>query len=217
MKCCATAAISLSSVVNNATMGGGCGDWSAANTPVPIPGTIYVLGRQQLIDNLQKVREMAESGQYIMIFGGSAEGAWTLEMQLKHKFKLFGRNFHAFYLGAFHSVQPQFSPITVFNESAYIRQYSHQLEGYYNLFPDFVLTTYAGWERIIGNYSTRLDVESKRPLNQSNLGLGFGFDYMIAKNTGLYFRHRWFTFEDSSFKNDNFRGHESTIELKIYF
>jgi hypothetical protein len=141
----------------------------------------------------------------------------SLEMQLKHKFKLFGRSFHAFYLGAFHSVQPQFSPITVFNESAYIRQYSHQLEGYYNLFPDFVLTTYAGWERIIGNYSTRVDVESKRPLNQSNLGLGFGFDYMIAKNTGLYFRHRWFTFEDSSFKNDNFRGHESTIELKIYF
>lgn len=141
----------------------------------------------------------------------------SIEMQLKHKFKLFGRNFHAFYLGAFHSVQPKFSPITVFNESAYIRQYAHQLEGYYNLFPDFVLTTYMGIERIIGNYATGIDLESKRPLNQSNIGLGIGFDYMIAKNTGLYFRHRWFTFEDSSFKNDNFKGHESTIELKIYF
>lgn len=141
----------------------------------------------------------------------------SIEMQLKHKFKLFGRNFHAFYLGAFHSVQPKFSPITVFNESAYIRQYAHQLEGYYNLFPDFVLTTYMGIERIIGNYATGIDLESMRPLNQSNIGLGIGFDYMIAKNTGLYFRHRWFTFEDSSFKNDNFKGHESTIELKIYF
>jgi len=49
----------------------------------PEPGTIYLLGRQQLIDNLQKVRDMAESSQYIMIFGGSAEGASTLEMQLK--------------------------------------------------------------------------------------------------------------------------------------
>jgi len=40
---------------------------------------------------------------------------------------------------------------------------------------------------------------------------------MIAKNTGLYFRHRWFTFEDRSFVQDNFRGYESTIELKIFF
>jgi hypothetical protein len=141
----------------------------------------------------------------------------NIELQLKHRLKLFGRNLHAFYLGSYNSVQPKFSPITVFNESAYIRQYSHQLEMYYSLTPEFVITLYSGWERIIANYATRVDLESKRPLNQSNLGLGLGFDFMIAKNTGLYFRHRWFTFEDRSFVRDNFRGHESTIELKIFF
>jgi hypothetical protein len=139
------------------------------------------------------------------------------ELQLKYKMKIFGKTLHAFYLGSFNSVQPKFSPITVFNERAYIRQYSHQLEMYYCLTPDFILTFYSGWERIIGNYNTRVDVESKRPLNQSNLALGAGFDIMIAKNTGLYFRHRWFSFEDRSFALDNFRGHESTVELKIFF
>ncbi len=141
----------------------------------------------------------------------------NIEFQLKQKFKLFGKELHAFYLGSYRSVQPKFSPITVFTEDAYIRHYSHQVETYYSLTPEFILTGYAGWERIIGNYATRVDVDSKRPLNQSNLALGIGFDYMIAKNTGLYFRHRWFTYEDRSFANDNFKGHESTVELKIFF
>lgn len=141
----------------------------------------------------------------------------NMELQLKQKFKLFGKNLHAFYLGSYRSVQTKFSPITVFNEQAYIRHYSHQIETYYSLSPEFIVTGYAGLERIIGNYSTRVDVDSKRPLNQSNLALGLGFDYMIAKNTGLYLRHRWFTFEDRSFANDNFKGHETTLELKIFF
>jgi len=47
------------------------------------PGSVYVIGRQHLLDNLSKVREVAESDQYIMIFNNSAEGSWTLEMQIK--------------------------------------------------------------------------------------------------------------------------------------
>lgn len=141
----------------------------------------------------------------------------NIELQLKHKMTLFGRSLHAFYLGAYNSAQTKFSPITVFDESAYIRHYSHQMELYYSLTDEFILTFYSGWERVIGNYDTRVDVESKRPLNQDNLGLGLGFDFMIAQNTGLYFRHRWFRFEDRSFALDNFRGHETTLELKIFF
>jgi hypothetical protein len=49
----------------------------------PVPGSIYVIGRQQMIDHPAKIRNMAESGQYIMIFGNTAEGAWTLETQLR--------------------------------------------------------------------------------------------------------------------------------------
>jgi hypothetical protein len=47
------------------------------------PGTIYVFGRQHLLDNLSQIRDLAQTGQYTFVFGNSAEGAWTLETQLK--------------------------------------------------------------------------------------------------------------------------------------
>ena len=47
------------------------------------PGSIYVIGRQHLLDNIQMIRTAAETGQYIMVFANSAEGSWTLESQIK--------------------------------------------------------------------------------------------------------------------------------------
>ena len=49
----------------------------------PVPNSVYVIGRQQMIDHPAKIREMSQSQQYTMIFGNSAEGAWTLETQLR--------------------------------------------------------------------------------------------------------------------------------------
>lgn len=53
------------------------------NMVEPVPGSVYVIGRQQLINNLDKIRAMAEDDQYVIIFGNSAEGSWTLETQLQ--------------------------------------------------------------------------------------------------------------------------------------
>lgn len=47
------------------------------------PGGIYIFGRQHFLDNLPMIKELAETGEYTFIFGNSAEGAWTLESQLK--------------------------------------------------------------------------------------------------------------------------------------
>jgi len=49
----------------------------------PVPGSIYVFGRQHFLDFLPTIRELAETGKYILVFGNSAEGAWTLESQLR--------------------------------------------------------------------------------------------------------------------------------------
>jgi hypothetical protein len=46
-------------------------------------GSIYIFGRQHFLDNLPMIRELAETGDYTFVFGNSAEGAWTLESQLK--------------------------------------------------------------------------------------------------------------------------------------
>jgi len=47
------------------------------------PGSVYVIGRQHLLDNMQRIRTAAETGQYTIIFSNSAEGSWTLESQIK--------------------------------------------------------------------------------------------------------------------------------------
>jgi hypothetical protein len=47
------------------------------------PGSVYVIGRQHLLDNLQAIKDAANTGLYTFVFGNSAEGAWTLETQLK--------------------------------------------------------------------------------------------------------------------------------------
>ena len=49
----------------------------------PVAGSIYIVGRQNLLDNKIKFRDMAESGLYTMIFCNAAEGSWTLETQIK--------------------------------------------------------------------------------------------------------------------------------------
>lgn len=47
------------------------------------PGSIYIFGRQHFLDHLPLIKELAETDRYTFIFGNSAEGAWTLESQLK--------------------------------------------------------------------------------------------------------------------------------------
>ena len=141
----------------------------------------------------------------------------NMETQLKYSYTLFGNSGHLFYFGMYNSVQPDFSLVTVFTEDAYIRYYAHQLENYYVINSKFLINQYIGWERVLGNYATDIDIDTQRPRNQEGLALGFGFDYIMAKNTMLYLRHRYFKFEDRSFQLDQFDGHETTVELKITF
>tara|TARA_B110000971_G_C20039718_1_gene517006 strand:- start:8141 stop:10063 length:1923 start_codon:yes stop_codon:yes gene_type:complete len=141
----------------------------------------------------------------------------NIEAQVKYKINLFGNPWHLFYLGSYNSIQKKFSPVTVFNEEAYLRYYSHQLESYYKLHPKVILSQYLGWERVIANYDTEVDIESNRPRNQEGFAFGLGIDYLLAKNTAIYLRHRYFTFKDRNFALDQFAGHETTLELKIIF
>jgi hypothetical protein len=48
----------------------------------PIPGSVYVLGRLQVVENQEKFKELAQDPRFVMIFGNSAEGSITLVDQL---------------------------------------------------------------------------------------------------------------------------------------
>lgn len=140
-----------------------------------------------------------------------------LELHSKYKTKIGYRNFYAFFLGRYYTVQPEFSLLPAFNSDAYLRTYSSELELYYELSDILILNGYAGYERNIGGYQTELNLETSRPINQEGWGLGLGFDISLGKNAGLFFRHRWFSFEDTSYPLDAFSGNESTLEIKVFF
>lgn len=49
----------------------------------PVPNSIYILGRQQYLDNREKFCTLALDPRYIMVFGNSAEGSEPLVSQLR--------------------------------------------------------------------------------------------------------------------------------------
>ena len=44
--------------------------------------SVYVIGRQQMLDHMPRIRAMCEDPTYVMIFNNSAEGSWTIDTQL---------------------------------------------------------------------------------------------------------------------------------------
>ena len=141
----------------------------------------------------------------------------TAELQIKYKTRLGNKDLFINYLGTYASVQSFASPFTVLTEKAYIRTYYHQLESYLKLAKNLVWCNYAGAERIIANYDTRTDAISRRPKNQEGYGFATGFDIEMSKGAGLYIRQRKMYYKDRSFSKDQYRGWETTVELKIFF
>ncbi|MDB5272028.1 MAG: hypothetical protein JWO58_395 [Chitinophagaceae bacterium] len=141
----------------------------------------------------------------------------SLDIQGKYKSKIFDRDFYVFYLGTFSSVQSSLSAVPVFDDKAYIRAQYHEMDVYYNIVPDLMLAFYGGLEYVKGNQFTDLDVVTGKPRNQVGTAIGYGFDYSFSQSTTLYFRQRWFTFEDKNFSQEKFSGSEATVELKMLF
>jgi hypothetical protein len=148
----------------------------------------------------------------------------TIEINSKYKTILANKDLYLFYLGSFNSVQ-NFSSMSslkdgglmVFTERALVRNYCHQIESYYVLSPKVIWNNYLSFERIIANYQTAIDVQSSRPKNQTGYSIATGLDIQLSKSAGLYLRQRWMDYKDSSYANDQYRGFETTVEVKMFF
>ena len=141
----------------------------------------------------------------------------TFEGQVKYHTKIAGRDIYLFSLTQLSSSQRDFSPIVVTSEKAYIRQYTSEVEAYYMISRGLLLNGYFGIERTLGNYLTDIDEITRRPRNQYGQGFGLGCDIDMGKNARLYIRHRWYSFKDTSFELDQFKGRELTVEIKAFF
>ncbi len=148
----------------------------------------------------------------------------SFDFQIKFKTKLFNKDFYIYNLNSFASAQSSFSPVPVFSDKAYIRTQYHEAEAYYQLSRSFLMSVYTGLELVKGNDKTDLStvangVDGVAGLSRNQIGksVGLGLDILISNSTNIYFRQRWFSFDDSSFNKEQFKGQESTIELKIFF
>ncbi|MDB3906251.1 hypothetical protein N9355_02160 [Crocinitomicaceae bacterium] len=147
----------------------------------------------------------------------TAKGFNSIEVSFKTHAKVFNRKLMFFYLGGFHNVQSSFSALPVYSDEAYLRSYNHQLEFYYELTRNIVLSNYLGYDRIYGGPNTEVDATSGRAKDQEGISYAIGLDIELAKNTGLYIRHRWINYRDYSFELDQYKGMETTVEFKIFF
>lgn len=140
----------------------------------------------------------------------------AVDLQGKLGLNVLGRPGYLFYLGSFGSANPTLRPLPTDDDTYIFVQY-HELDAYLEVAPGFVLAGYLGLEDAQGGRFTELGEETGQPRNQFGRGIGLGFDWTVAQGTGLFFRHRWFDFEDESFPDDTYAGTETTLELKVFF
>jgi opacity protein-like surface antigen len=114
-------------------------------------------------------------------------------------------------------VQQRFSALPIYSSKAYLQSYNNQAEFYYKLNKHVIFSNYFGFDRILANNKTELDQVSLKPKNQIGWSYSIGLDLQLAKNTGLYLRHRWMKYQDLNFSLDHYQGTETTVELKIFF
>jgi len=164
----------------------------------------------------------------------------VLEFQAKYKSKVLKKALYLFYSGSANSAQADFSIIPIMSKNAYVHTWFHEFDVYYQLTPSIMFTGYFGVETIIcndktdqdlptslvipeddDNYAKNMDVNYNAEFfdNRHQVGFlyGIGFDIYLAKNMGLYLRHRIVDYEDRNFPLDVIKAHETTAELRIHF
>lgn len=160
------------------------------------------------------------------------KGFSTIDLGLKYKFMVLGRELIVSNFMEYNSIQKGWS-LPVFSKKAFIRQFYEEFMLFYGLHPKVTVIGFVSFERNIGNKYTELadangnkilDAKGRvtqdpngKPIDQIDHGYGIGLDYDFSGRAGLYIRNRWFDHRDRNFTNDKFRGMESTVELKIFF
>lgn len=140
----------------------------------------------------------------------------NIELFLKYKFRLFNRDLVILNFNTYNSIQKN-NPIPNFSDKAFIRLFFEDLTLAYKLGKKYNIVANAGYEFVKGNYSTQLSPDNGKPIDQYGYALGGGIDYDFTPTAGIHLRHKYMYHKDKNFTLDEFRGFETTVELKIFF
>jgi hypothetical protein len=144
------------------------------------------------------------------------KGFSNLELFLKYKLRLLKRDLVILNFNTYNSIQKN-SVAPVFSDKAFIRLFFEDLTLAYRLGKRYNIVANYGFERVVGNNSTQLSLENGKPINQTGHAYGGGIDYDFAKDAGIHWRLKFMDHKDKNFVLDQFKGFETTLELKIWF
>jgi hypothetical protein len=152
-----------------------------------------------------------------------------VDLLLKYKLNFLKRELVLINITNYNSVQDAFSPIPIFSSKAFIRTFYNEFTAAYKLGGKFTIVGTAGIERVLGNTRVNLSPDKitdasgnpyaakDRVIDQTGTRLGTGIDYDFSATAGLHLRRTWMSQKDKNFIQDQFKGNETTIELKIFF
>lgn len=140
----------------------------------------------------------------------------AMDVQLKYRDNIFGRDIYFFNLTSLSTVQKEFSPFVVYSDKAYLRSTNTETEIYIGITNNFFLDFYYGQEWIKGNTETELGSTGK-PRDQQGSSFGIGCDIKLSNQSSIFFRQKFFKYEDFSQVDENMKGSEATIEFKTFF
>ena len=161
----------------------------------------------------------------------------TIEFQAKYNNKIFGKNYYIFSLTRLNTCQKEFNLFPQFGSQVLISQISEEIDFSFELSQKAALVLSYGIEKVLGNSYTdigdnpeptatntffeQLGLENlyryTNSRNQKNTLLGFGLDYKINHNAMVFYRYNQYRYFDPNFVENNLKGWEMILELKINF
>ena len=161
----------------------------------------------------------------------------TIEFQAKYNNKIFGKNYYIFSLTRLNSCQKEFNLFPQVGSQVLISQISEEIDFSFELSQKAAFVLSYGIEKVLGNSYTdigdnpeptatntffeQLGLENlyryTNSRNQKNTLLGFGLDYKINHNAMVFYRYNQYWYFDPNFIENNLKGWEMILELKINF
>jgi len=161
----------------------------------------------------------------------------TIEFQAKYNNKIFGKNYYIFSLTRLNTCQKEFNLFPQLGSQVLISQISEEIDFSFELSQKAAFVLSYGIEKVLGNSYTdigdnpeptatntffeQLGLENlyryTNSRNQKNTLLGFGLDYKINHNAMVFYRYNQYRYFDPNFVENNLKGWEMILELKINF
>jgi opacity protein-like surface antigen len=102
------------------------------------------------------------------------------------------------------------------SSDAYVKLFFEDLTFAYRLGKKYNIVANTGFESVKGGSQTQIAPNGKH-IDQFGYAFGGGIDYDFTPTAGIHLRHKWMSHKDKNFVLDQFKGQETTLELKVFF